>query len=112
MSTYLVAFMVSDLKPFEQMNNSSENHVKFTVWARNEALQQTRYASLIGPRVLSFFESYFKVKFPLPKLDLVALPDFGFNAMENWGLINFRWVIFEKMSLRDIRVKCHCFAVF
>ncbi len=39
---------------------------------------------------LSFYESYFKIKFPLPKIDMIAVPDFEAGAMENWGAITFR----------------------
>lgn len=88
MSTYLIAMVVSDLRFVDY--NSTESAVKFKVWSRNEALQQTKYAGLIGPRILTYFETYFKIKFPLPKIDIMALPDFGFTAMENWGLITFR----------------------
>lgn len=80
--------MVSDLKPFKY-DNTTEN-LKYSVWSRKEVLEQTRYAGLIGPLILNYFENYFKINFPLKKLDVVALPDFGFNAMENWGLITFR----------------------
>jgi aminopeptidase N len=63
---------------------------RFTVWAREFALPQTIYAASIGPRILHYLETYFNISFPLPKQDMVALPDFGFSAMENWGLITFR----------------------
>src|SRR5204863_6922193 len=37
-----------------------------------------------------FYEEYFDIKYPLAKCDLIALPDFGAGAMENWGCITFR----------------------
>lgn len=85
MSTYLVAFIVSD---FEMLKSESG---KFRVWARSEAVQQARYTLDIGPKILRYYEDYFKIKFPLPKMDSVALPDFSAGAMENWGLITCRW---------------------
>ncbi|XP_076764198.1 suppressor of ER stress-induced death [Xylocopa sonorina] len=85
MSTYLVAFIVSD---FEKLKSKSGRD--FTVWARSEAIEQARYTLDIGPRILEYYEEYFKIKFPLPKMDSVALPDFAAGAMENWGLITCR----------------------
>ncbi|PNF34108.1 Aminopeptidase N [Cryptotermes secundus] len=93
MSTYLVAFIISDLHSLDAtMTNLSisEDSFRFTVWAREFALPQTSYAARIGPRILHYLETYFNIPFPLPKQDMVALPDFGFSAMENWGLITFR----------------------
>lgn len=86
MSSYLVAFVISDFMPFRY--NSSGNY--FTTWSRPEAIDQTRYAINIAPELLSFLERYFRIDYPLRKTDLVAVPDFGYNAMENWGLITFR----------------------
>lgn len=43
-------------------------------------------------KVLPLFGDYFGIKFNLSKIDMVAVPDFGFSAMENWGLITFRFV--------------------
>ncbi|XP_031848716.1 suppressor of ER stress-induced death [Nomia melanderi] len=84
MSTYLVAFIVSDFKMLKSESG------KFRVWARNEAIDQAQYSLQIGPKILECFEDYFKIKFPLPKIDNVALPDFAAGAMENWGLITYR----------------------
>lgn len=86
MSTYLVAFVISDLMSFKY--NSSGN--MFTVWSRPDAIDQTRYAINIAPVLISFLQDYFRIDYPLSKTDMVAVPDFGYNAMENWGLITFR----------------------
>lgn len=54
-------------------------------------LPQTQYAAELVPTMVNFLEDYLNVSFPVEKLDLVAIPEFGFGAMENWGLITFRW---------------------
>lgn len=86
MSTYLVAFVVSD---FTHITNGQ----KFSVWTRDSAIGQAKYSLEIGPKILKYFENYFGIDFPLPKVDMIALPDFAAGAMENWGLITFRLVI-------------------
>ncbi|KAL6443877.1 hypothetical protein ACFW04_001721 [Cataglyphis niger] len=84
MSTYLVAFIVSD---FDVRKSEDGN---FRVWARHDAINQSQYSLNIGPKILKYYEEYFQIKFPLPKMDMVALPDFSAGAMENWGLITYR----------------------
>ena len=62
------------------------------MWARDEAIKQAEYSKKIGPAILTWFENYFDIPFPLPKQDMVAIPDFSAGAMENWGLITYRLV--------------------
>ncbi|KFM56599.1 Aminopeptidase N, partial [Stegodyphus mimosarum] len=82
MSTYLLAFIVSDFK--------SRSTPEFSVWSREAVLNTSTYALEVGPKILKFYESFFNVKYPLPKTDMVAIPDFNAGAMENWGLITYR----------------------
>lgn len=107
MSTYLVAFVVCDFV-------TKSNGKNFSVWTRHDAMRSMDYALSVGPRALSFLEEFFNIKYPLPKTDMIAVPDFAFGAMgeslmkgivgahqrrfkitflsctENWGLITFR----------------------
>ncbi|XP_055381285.1 puromycin-sensitive aminopeptidase-like protein isoform X2 [Condylostylus longicornis] len=84
MSTYLVAFTISD---FVNITTPEGN---FSVWARPNAIDSAKYALSIGPKILRNLENYFGIEFPLPKIDMIAIPDFHAGAMENWGLITYR----------------------
>uniref|UniRef100_A0A4W6F536 Aminopeptidase n=1 Tax=Lates calcarifer TaxID=8187 RepID=A0A4W6F536_LATCA len=88
MSTYLLAFIVSD---FDFINNTIDG-VWIRIFARKPAIAagQGEYAlNKTGP-ILKFFEKYYNSSYPLPKSDQIALPDFNAGAMENWGLITYR----------------------
>lgn len=73
-----------------ETSEKTKNNVTFRVWARKEAINQVEFARKVGPKFLSYYEKYFDVKYPLPKQDMVAIPDFNAGAMENWGLITYR----------------------
>ncbi|XP_046683122.1 aminopeptidase N-like isoform X2 [Homalodisca vitripennis] len=103
MSTYLVAFMVSDFE-FRESDHQS-NNVVFRIWARKDAIGQVEFARTVGPKFLSYYEQYFDVGYPLPKQDMVAIPDFSAGAMENWGLITYR----ETALLYDERTTSRAF---
>ncbi|KAH8382719.1 hypothetical protein KR009_004927, partial [Drosophila setifemur] len=86
MSTYLVAYSVND---FIHKPSMLPNGVLFRTWARPNAIDQCDFAAEFGPKVLQYYEEFFGIKFPLPKVDQVAIPDFSAAAMENWGLVTF-----------------------
>ncbi|KAJ7999375.1 hypothetical protein DPEC_G00193750 [Dallia pectoralis] len=89
MSTYLLAFVVSD---FDHVTGSTESNVLVRIWARRKAVAegQGAYALNVTGPILRFYERYYNVSYPLSKSDQIALPDFGAGAMENWGLITYR----------------------
>ncbi|XP_058451744.1 aminopeptidase N isoform X2 [Malaya genurostris] len=87
MSTYLVAFIVSDLKLVQRSQGFTP---QINIWSRAEVGKMTGYVQRLVVKILPFLEEYFDLKFGMKKIDMVAVPDFGFSAMENWGLITFR----------------------
>uniref|UniRef100_A0A8C0BUF9 Laeverin n=1 Tax=Buteo japonicus TaxID=224669 RepID=A0A8C0BUF9_9AVES len=88
MSTYLTAFVICDFDYVTRTERGNE----IRIWARKEAVKNgyVDYALNITGPVFSFLEDLLNVSYPLPKTDLVALPDFGAGAMENWGLMTFQ----------------------
>lgn len=87
MSTYLVALIVG---PFESSEPVISNDVTIRVWATPGHEEQCEFARTAAEKMLPFFESYFGVKYPGNKLDLIAIPDFAAGAMENLGAVTFR----------------------
>lgn len=87
MSTYLLAFVYGQLGYTEA---KTKNGVKVRVYATPDKVKLTDFALDVSVKALEFFEEYFGVPYPLPKLDVIGLPDFSSGAMENWGLITFR----------------------
>lgn len=88
MSTYLLAFIVGDLKYKE--TNAFRLPIRVYATPGNE--QYADFSLDIAARTLAFYEKAFGVDYPLPKMDMVAIPDFSAGAMENWGLVTYRIV--------------------
>ena len=90
MSTYLVAWVVGPLEataatlvgdtPVRVVHQPGQGHL-------------TAFALEAAEHALVYFENYYGIPYPGDKLDLVALPDFAFGAMENLGCVTFREVL-------------------
>ncbi len=87
MSTYLLAFIVGD---FEHIEKKSKDGVLVRVFTTPGKKHQAKFALDCAVKTVSFFNSYFKIPYPMPVLDLIAIPDFSAGAMENWGAITYR----------------------
>ena len=90
MSTYLLAFMIGDLTSIESQYTGPSGSTKVAVWTTRGKEEQGRFALDTSVRMLSFFNDYFGIPYPLVKLDHIAIPDFAAGAMENWGAITYR----------------------
>ncbi|XP_073998601.1 endoplasmic reticulum aminopeptidase 1-like isoform X3 [Rhodnius prolixus] len=87
MSTYLVAFVVCD---YHHIRKTTKRGISVAVYAPPDLLPQAEFALNTATSMMDHYEQYFAVEYPLPKQDLIAIPDFGVGAMENWGLITYR----------------------
>lgn len=81
MSTYLLAFVVSE---FKCRDNAAET---FQVCSRPNAFNQTEYSFDVGQKVLEQFDKLFDNSYDkhMSKMSMLAIPDFSAGAMENWG---------------------------
>lgn len=90
MSTYLACFIVSDFKSKEATIKASGKNIKLRVFATAAQVDKVDFALETGKQMTEYYIDYFKTDYPLPKLDMIAIPDFVSGAMEHWGLVTFR----------------------
>jgi aminopeptidase N/puromycin-sensitive aminopeptidase len=86
MSTYLVAFLVGD---FKCLSGESDG-VPIRACATPDKVQLAQFALSGAEFFLHYYDNYFGIKYPMPKLDMIAIPDFEAGAMENFGAITYR----------------------
>lgn len=85
MSTYLVAFVVSDFQ-----NKVKDN---FRVWTKPQSVNSTAYALKMGQLIIAELDNFTAIKYEthnLTKMDQITIPHFSAGAMENWGLVTYR----------------------
>ncbi|HUA55904.1 MAG TPA: M1 family metallopeptidase [Candidatus Sulfotelmatobacter sp.] len=94
MSSYLLALAAGDLETI----TTDVDGVRVGVVMTAGNAEKGRFALAAAAELLRYYNDYFGLAYPLPKLDLIALPGAGgFGAMENWGAITF----FERLLLFD-----------
>ena len=88
MSTYLLAFCVGR---FQKVSGKNLNGVEITTYCTlNHEKESCKFANDIAAQSLDYYDHLFGTKYPLKKLDQIAIPDFEAGAMENWGLVTYR----------------------
>ncbi len=93
MSTYLNVFVAGELDLVE--TKSGDTQIRL-ITTKNKA-EWGRYALEASAQILQYYNDYFGVPYPLPKLDQIAVPGGFGGAMENWGGITY----YESILLFD-----------
>ena len=90
MVTYLAIFVVCDFKFIDAV--TEEHKIPFRVYGTKSQITRglLNYSKDIGTAIADYYETYFGIPYPLPKLDMAAIPDYSSGATEHWGLITYR----------------------
>jgi len=89
MSSYLVAFCVGE---FDFVQGITDHGVTVRVYTPPGKSENGRFSLDCALKTLDLYDDFFGTPYPLPKLDMVAIPEFAAGAMENWGLVTYREV--------------------
>ncbi|XP_063944123.1 aminopeptidase M1 isoform X2 [Daucus carota subsp. sativus] len=87
MSTYLVAVVIG---LFDYIEDKTSDGIVVRAYCPVGKSEKGKLALNIAVKALDIYKNYFSVPYSLPKLDMVAVPDFSAGAMENYGLIVYR----------------------
>lgn len=87
MSTYLVAYIIGEL---EYLETKTKEGIVVRVFVTPGKKAQAEFALETTAKMLSYYNDYFGIPYPMALLDLIAVPDFAAGAMENWGAITYR----------------------
>uniref|UniRef100_A0A182SSZ7 Uncharacterized protein n=1 Tax=Anopheles maculatus TaxID=74869 RepID=A0A182SSZ7_9DIPT len=100
MPTYLVAFAITDEFASTRLSlPAPPSSLRMELIAPPTATDSAQtYGLELGGRVIRAVEQYFDQTYELPKLDQLAVPDFYFAAMENWGLVIYeeRYLLYDE----------------
>jgi aminopeptidase N len=85
MPAYLVELSAGDMTPLTATSGGR----RFTVWTVRGRANEGRYALANAEAILADYDDYFGYRYPLSKLDSIAIPGGFPGAMENWGAITY-----------------------
>jgi aminopeptidase N len=85
MSSYLNVFVAGELDLIETKVAGTQ----IRLIATKGKTEWGRYALESTAQILQYYNDYFHVSYPLPKLDQIAIPGGFGGAMENWGGITY-----------------------
>ena len=88
MSTYLLAFVISDLKSITNEDEKAAEDTLHRIWVRPDSLTKAPIALTNSVDVLKALGQYTGFKYELPKVDSAGIPNKG-GAMENWGMVTY-----------------------
>ena len=83
MVSYLLAFSAGEFEVLRAEVDGIQLGVYFTEGKRELA----RYALEATKKIVPYYNEYFGVKYPLPKLDQISFANTAAGGMENWGCI-------------------------
>ncbi|KAL8992094.1 MAG: hypothetical protein Q9169_007379 [Polycauliona sp. 2 TL-2023] len=92
MSTYLLAWAFGDLEYVEDFTRRKYNGkpIPVRIYTTRGLKEQARFGLKNAWQVVDYFSEVFKIDYPLPKMDMLAVHEFSHGAMENWGLVTYR----------------------
>jgi len=103
MSTYLLYLGVG--KFVQEKGQHGQTNLYAAYADRPTGKINTGFSFEATRKVLDYYESYFGIPFQLPKLHNVAVPEFAYGAMENWGAITYREILLHVDKDTSIRAK-------
>ena len=103
MSTYLLYLGVGKFIQEKSRHGVTELYAAYA--DRPTSKINTEFSFDATRKVLDYYESYFGIPFQLPKLHNVAVPEFAYGAMENWGAITYREILLHVDKDTSVRAR-------
>lgn len=88
MPTYILAFIIGKFEYTEGFTAKNKVPVRTYTPPNQQKLGQS--ATDYGVKCVDFYEKFFGIDYPLPKLDMIGIQDYPLGGQENWGLITYK----------------------